>query len=52
MKAVVGEEALSPEDLLYLEFLEVRRGHLIVDRLRHPLCLMTTTLLWVICAFL
>lgn len=22
MKAVVGEEALSPEDLLYLEFLE------------------------------
>ena len=27
MKAVVGEEALSPEDLLYLEFLEVsRRG--------------------------
>ena len=23
MKAVVGEEALSPEDLLYLEFLEV-----------------------------
>ena len=29
MKAVVGEEALSPEDLLYLEFLEVciQRGY-------------------------
>lgn len=32
MKAVVGEEALSPEDLLYLEFLEVSvRGSLGCD---------------------
>lgn len=29
MKAVVGEEALSPEDLLYLEFLEKFEGKFI-----------------------
>ncbi len=29
MKAVVGEEALSPDDLLYLEFLEKFEGKFI-----------------------
>ena len=41
MKAVVGEEALSPEDLLYLEFLEKFEAKF-VNQVRFSPCRLDT----------
>ena len=38
MKAVVGEEALTPEDLLYLEFLQKFEKNFITQGIVFQLC--------------
>ena len=37
MKAVVGEEALTPEDLLYLEFLQKFEKNFITQGMHHAI---------------
>ena len=53
MKAVVGEEALSPDDMLYLEFLKKFESQLIAQVIfflinYYGICLFFNKILWIV----